>query len=49
MFKKDCSPGPGYMVDATMTRNGKEGSYKYSILGRNKDGSKSITVAAVNS
>lgn len=37
MFKKDISPGPGYHVDPTITRNGRDGTPHYSILGRQKD------------
>ena len=37
MFKKDSSPGPGYMVHPSITRYGKDGAPQYSILGRQKD------------
>lgn len=37
MFKKDNSPGPGYMVHPSITRYGKDGTPSYSILGRQKD------------
>ena len=40
MFKKDNSPGPGYMVHPSITRYGKDGTPSYSILGRQKDQSK---------
>ena len=41
MFKKDCSPGPGYFIDASIIRTGRDGTPSYSILGRQKDPSKS--------
>jgi len=37
VFRKDCSPGPGYFVDSTTTRFGTDGTPSYSILGRAKD------------
>ena len=37
MFKKDNSPGPGYMVNSSITRHGKDGTPEYSILGRQRD------------
>lgn len=37
MFKKDCSPGPGYFIDPTITKAGKDGTPSYSILGRQND------------
>ncbi|XP_002157290.3 ciliary microtubule associated protein 1A [Hydra vulgaris] len=37
LFKTDSSPGPGYMVNSAITRFGKDGTPKYSILGRAKD------------
>ncbi|KAK3727983.1 hypothetical protein QZH41_015936, partial [Actinostola sp. cb2023] len=37
MFKKDCSPGPGYRIDPTITKVGKDGTPSYSVLGRQKD------------
>ncbi|KAJ7390541.1 Outer dense fiber protein 3B [Desmophyllum pertusum] len=37
MFKKDCSPGPGYQVDPRITRKGHDGTPNYSILGRQRD------------
>ncbi|CAB4037981.1 Hypothetical predicted protein [Paramuricea clavata] len=37
MFRKDCSPGPGYFIEASITRGGKDGTPVYSILGRQKD------------
>lgn len=37
MFKKDCSPGPGYKVDPRITKDGVDGTPSYSILGRQKD------------
>lgn len=40
MFKKDCSPGPGYFIEPTVTKVGKDGTPIYSILGRQKDPSK---------
>lgn len=40
VFKKDCSPGPGYFIDATISRTGRDGTPSYSILGRQKDASK---------
>jgi hypothetical protein len=40
MFKKDCSPGPGYFIDARISRYGKDGNPSYSILGRQRDPSK---------
>ena len=44
MFKKDCSPGPGYFIDATISRTGRDGTPMYSILGRQKDPSKISTI-----
>ena len=38
MFKKDCSPGPGYFIDPRINRTGRDGTPSYSILGRQKDG-----------
>ena len=43
MFKKDSSPGPGYMVHPSITRYGKDGTPCYSILGRAKE--QSIKIA----
>ena len=40
MFKKDCSPGPGYFIEPQITKVGKDGTPSYSILGRQKDQSK---------
>ena len=40
VFRKDCSPGPGYFIEASITRGGKDGTPVYSILGRQKDPSK---------
>ena len=40
VFRKDCSPGPGYFIEASITRSGKDGTPNYSILGRQKDPSK---------
>lgn len=37
VFKKDCSPGPGYQVDPRITRKGHDGTPNYSILGRQRD------------
>lgn len=37
MFKKDCSPGPGYFIDPKISRHGFDGNPSYSILGRQKD------------
>jgi len=37
MFKKDCSPGPGYFIDPKISRHGCDGNPSYSILGRQKD------------
>ena len=37
MFRKDGSPGPGYFVDPTISRFGRDGNPSYSILGRQKD------------
>lgn len=37
MFKKDCSPGPGYFIDSKITKAGMDGTASYSILGRQKD------------
>ncbi|XP_062516960.1 ciliary microtubule associated protein 1A-like [Corticium candelabrum] len=37
MFKKDCSPGPGYFIEPLISRYGKDGTPSYSILGRQKD------------
>lgn len=37
MFKKDNSPGPGYLVPDKITNNGKDGTPQYSILGRQRD------------
>ncbi|XP_070542717.1 ciliary microtubule associated protein 1A-like [Ptychodera flava] len=37
MFRKDCSPGPGYYINPRVSRKGKDGTPAYSILGRQKD------------
>jgi hypothetical protein len=37
MFRKDCSPGPGYFVNHRINRFGTDGTPNYSILGRAKD------------
>ncbi|EDO39533.1 predicted protein [Nematostella vectensis] len=37
MFKKDCSPGPGYRIDPSITKHGKDGTPSYSVLGRQRD------------
>ncbi|XP_002732801.1 ciliary microtubule associated protein 1A-like [Saccoglossus kowalevskii] len=37
MFRKDCSPGPGYYIDPRVTRGGRDGTPAYSILGRQID------------
>jgi len=37
MFRKDCSPGPGYFVNPKINRHGSDGTPSYSILGRAKD------------
>jgi len=37
MFRKDCSPGPGYFINPRVTRAGRDGTPSYSILGRQKD------------
>ncbi|CAI8027666.1 Outer dense fiber protein 3 [Geodia barretti] len=37
MFRKDCSPGPGYYIDSATTRFGTGGTPSYSILGRQMD------------
>lgn len=44
VFWKDCSPGPGYYVKSSITRFGTDGTPMYSILGRAKDPSKSISI-----
>ncbi|XP_071486674.1 ciliary microtubule associated protein 1A-like [Diadema antillarum] len=43
MFRKDFSPGPGYFINAEITRVGKDGTPAYSILGRQKDPNTFIT------
>lgn len=40
VFKSECSPGPAYHVQHQITRFGMDGTPKYSMLGRSKDGSK---------
>ena len=37
VFRKDCSPGPGYYIDSATTRFGTGGTPSYSILGRQMD------------
>ena len=44
VFRRDCSPGPGYFVQSSITRFGNDGTPTYSILGRAKDPSKCSTV-----
>ncbi|XP_028650810.1 outer dense fiber protein 3-B-like [Erpetoichthys calabaricus] len=34
---KECSPGPGYLIPASITRMGKDGTPSYSVYGRPKD------------
>ena len=36
-FTNDCSPGPGYLVPANITKHGVDGTPKYSLYGRYKD------------
>ena len=36
-FGKSDTPGPGYFIDSTMTRTGKDGTPHYSLYGRHKD------------
>ena len=36
-FSNDCSPGPGYLVPANITKHGVDGTPKYSLYGRYKD------------
>ena len=40
VMKEECSPGPAYSVNCRLTRYGMDGTPIYSMLGRNKDGSK---------
>merc|ERR1711881_661654 len=35
-FTNDCSPGPGYLVPANITKHGVDGTPKYSLYGRTK-------------
>lgn len=42
VFRKDCSPGPGYYIDSATTRFGTGGTPSYSILGRQMDPSRSL-------
>ncbi|KAI8486550.1 PREDICTED: outer dense fiber protein 3-like [Branchiostoma belcheri] len=37
MFKKDCSPGPGYFIEPRITKHGVDGTPSYSVSGRIKD------------
>ncbi|XP_065836846.1 ciliary microtubule associated protein 1A-like [Oscarella lobularis] len=37
MFKAGFSPGPGYFIDSSISRFGKDGTPSYTILGRQKD------------
>ena len=37
VFSSDCSPGPGYKIDARITRAGVDGTPSYSMLGRQRD------------
>ena len=37
MFRKTIGPGPAYAVDPTMTRTGKDGTFKYTTAPRFKD------------
>ena len=43
VFRKDCSPGPGYHIDSATTRFGTDGTPSYSILGRQRDQSESCS------
>ncbi len=43
VFRKDCSPGPGYFIVPTINRFGMDGTPTYSILGRQRDPSKCAT------
>ncbi|XP_071964643.1 ciliary microtubule associated protein 1A-like [Antedon mediterranea] len=43
MFKEDSSPGPGYSINPSVTRHGKDGTPSYSILGRQRDPNTFIT------
>ncbi|CAK8696776.1 ciliary microtubule associated protein 1A-like isoform X2 [Clavelina lepadiformis] len=36
-FTNDCSPGPGYLVPANITKTGTDGTPKYSLYGRYRD------------
>uniref|UniRef100_H2YFT9 Outer dense fiber protein 3 n=1 Tax=Ciona savignyi TaxID=51511 RepID=H2YFT9_CIOSA len=36
-FTNDCSPGPGYLVPANITKRGTDGTPKYSLYGRHKE------------
>jgi hypothetical protein len=36
-FGKSETPGPGYAIDPTITRKGKDGTPSYSLYGRHKD------------
>ena len=35
-FTNDCSPGPGYLVPAKLTRIGMDGTPKYSLYSRQR-------------
>ncbi|XP_074651486.1 ciliary microtubule associated protein 1A-like [Tubulanus polymorphus] len=37
LYANDCSPGPGYHIESSITRHGKDGTPSYSILGRPKN------------
>lgn len=37
VFKKDCSPGPGYFISPKISKHGTDGTPAYSIQGRLKD------------
>lgn len=32
--KKECSPGPAYFIDPSITRSGRDGTPAYSLLAR---------------
>lgn len=36
-FADDCSPGPAYLPDPKIYRDGMDGTYHYSLYSRNKD------------
>jgi len=47
VFKKDCSPGPGYFIEPRITKHGVDGTPSYSVSGRIKDPSELIYTALI--